>query len=115
MWADYRPDFAAVEKTFVNKDGAGALKLGQARAVALIVPSIAGMPVAEYAPNYIKKSVVGNGHAGKNQIEQVVKMQFPTAVIAGSDAADALAIALAHVFQLQFSSSLDAAIARAAE
>ena len=110
---EYRPEFAAVENTFVNKDSAGALKLGQARAVALIVPSIAGLPVAEYAPNYIKKSVVGHGHAEKCQIEQVVKMQFPAAEIAGSDAADALAIALAHILQLQYSASLDAAISRA--
>ena len=111
--SEFSPEFAAVETTFVNKDGAGALKLGQARAVALIVPSIAGLPVAEYAPNHIKKSVVGNGHAQKHQIEQVIKMQFPAADISGPDAADALAIALAHVLQLQYSVSLDAAISRA--
>ncbi|MDE0304281.1 MAG: crossover junction endodeoxyribonuclease RuvC [Albidovulum sp.] len=110
---EFRPEFAAVENTFVNKDSASALKLGQARAVALIVPSIAGLPVAEYAPNHVKKSVVGSGHAEKHQIEQVIKMHFPRAEIAGSDSADALAIALAHVLQLQYSVSLDEAIARA--
>ncbi|MCY4460384.1 MAG: crossover junction endodeoxyribonuclease RuvC [Albidovulum sp.] len=110
--ADYSPDYAAVENTFVNKDSAGALKLGHARAVALIVPSIAGLPVAEYAPNNIKKSVTGSGHAEKSQIERVVRMQFPSAEIAGSDAADALATALAHILRLQYSRSLDAAISR---
>lgn len=97
--AAQRPDQVAVEQTFVNRDAAGTLKLGQARAVGLLVPALAGLPVAEYAPNQIKKAVVGVGHAEKQQVEHMVRMMLPGVVLAGTDAADALAIAICHAFQ----------------
>ena len=92
----FKPHAAAVEQTFVNKDGAGTLKLGQARGIAMLVPAQAGIPVGEYAPNTIKKTVVGVGHAEKAQVLHMVKLQLPGAEIAGPDAADALAIAICH-------------------
>src|SRR5690606_324790 len=94
--AAWRPAAAAVEQTFVNKDAAGTLKLGQARGIALLVPAQAGLPVAEYAPNAVKKVVVGVGHADKVQVAHMVRMQLPGVELAGPDAADALAIALCH-------------------
>ncbi|SOH93031.1 Holliday junction endonuclease RuvC [Monaibacterium marinum] len=109
----YKPDCAAVEHTFVNKDAAGTLKLGQARAVALLVPAQAGLPVAEYAPNQVKKVVVGVGHAAKAQVDHMVRLQLPGVQIAGPDAADALAIAMCHAHHARFAGRLDAAIARA--
>lgn len=96
IWTVYAPDTAAVEQTFVNKDGAGTLKLGQARGIAMLVPALSGIVVGEYAPNAVKKAVVGVGHADKRQVEHMVKMQLPGVVIAGPDAADALAIAICH-------------------
>jgi crossover junction endodeoxyribonuclease RuvC len=108
------PDAAAVEQTFVNKDAAGTLKLGQARAVALLVPALAGIGVAEYAPNAVKKVVVGVGHAGKDQVAHMVRRQLPDAAVASADAADALAVALCHAHNVRFAGRLDAAIARAA-
>ncbi|MGH1413928.1 MAG: crossover junction endodeoxyribonuclease RuvC [Pelagimonas sp.] len=92
----FTPDIAAVEKTFVNKDAVGTLKLGQARGIALLVPAQFGLPIGEYAPNSVKKTVVGVGHADKNQIAHMVKMQLPGVQLAGPDAADALAIAICH-------------------
>ncbi|MBV0911660.1 crossover junction endodeoxyribonuclease RuvC [Anianabacter salinae] len=99
--ADYAPDTAAVEHTFVNKDGVATLKLGQARAIALLVPAQAGLTVGEYAPNKVKKTVVGVGHAAKVQIDHMVKLQLPGVVIAGPDAADALAVAICHAFYVR--------------
>jgi crossover junction endodeoxyribonuclease RuvC len=107
------PDLAAVEHTFVNKDAAGTLKLGQARAVALLVPARAGLAVAEYAPNAVKKAVVGVGHADKRQVEHMVRMQLPKAKLAGPDATDALAIALCHAFHARAGGRLSAALAAA--
>lgn len=92
----FSPDIAAVEKTFVNKDAVGTLKLGQARGIALLVPAQFGLEIGEYAPNSVKKTVVGVGHADKNQIAHMVKMQLPGVQLAGPDAADALAIAICH-------------------
>jgi crossover junction endodeoxyribonuclease RuvC len=94
--ARFLPDEAAVEEVFVNKDPVGTLKLGQARGIALLVPALAGLPVAEYAANAVKKAVVGTGHAQKAQVEHMVRMQLPGAVPEGADAADALAIAICH-------------------
>ena len=94
--AEYQPDTAAVEQTFVNQDGAGTLKLGQARGIAMLVPAQAGLAVGEYAPNKIKKTVVGVGHADKTQVAHMVEMQLPGVELAGPDAADALAIAICH-------------------
>ncbi len=111
--AAHAPDAAAVEQTFVNKDGAGTLKLGQARGIALLVPAQAGLHVGEYAPNAIKKTVVGVGHADKGQVAHMVKMQLPGVTLAGPDAADALAIAICHAFHLQSANTLAGALARA--
>lgn len=94
----FAPDAAAVEHTFVNKDAAGTLKLGQARAVALLVPARGGLPVAEYAPNAVKKAVVGVGHADKAQVEHMVKLLLPGVKPSSPDAADALAIAICHIW-----------------
>ncbi len=94
--ATYGPQEAAVEETFVNRDPQSALKLGQARGVVLVVPALAQIPVAEYAANLVKKSVVGAGHADKNQVAAMVKLLLPKATPASADAADALAIAIAH-------------------
>ncbi|MER2507915.1 crossover junction endodeoxyribonuclease RuvC [Amaricoccus sp.] len=109
----WRPDTAAVEQTFVNKDAAGTLKLGQARGIALLVPALFGLAVAEYAPNAVKKVVVGVGHAEKRQVEHMVRLQLPGVALAGMDATDALAIALCHAHHARFASRLGAAIDRA--
>lgn len=110
----YAPDCAAVEQTFVNKDAVATLKLGHARAMALLVPAQAGLVVGEYAPNAVKKAVVGVGKAAKVQVEHMVRMQLPGALIAGADAADALAVAICHAFHQQSAGRLQAAL-RAAE
>jgi crossover junction endodeoxyribonuclease RuvC len=91
-----RPDEAAVEETFVNRDPQSALKLGQARGVALAAPALFGLVVAEYAANVIKKTIVGVGHAEKQQIAMMVRMLLPACEIASPDAADALAVAITH-------------------
>lgn len=106
----YQPDAAAVEQTFVNRDGAGTLKLGQARGIAMLVPAQAGLDVGEYAPNAVKKAVVGTGHAAKQQIDHMVRMQLPGCEPESPDAADALAIAMCHAFHLQSANRLAAAI-----
>jgi len=95
------PMEAAIEQTFVNKDGAGTLKLGQARGVAMLVPAMSGISVAEYAPNQVKKTVVGAGHADKNQIRVMLGVLLPKAQPATPDAADALAIAITHAHHRQ--------------
>jgi crossover junction endodeoxyribonuclease RuvC len=93
---DFRPAEAAVEQTFVNKDGVATLKLGQARGVAMLAPAMFGISVSEYAPNQVKKTVVGAGHADKNQIMVMLKVLLPKAEPKSADAADALAIAITH-------------------
>jgi len=96
----HRPDEAAVEETFVNRNPVSTLKLGQARGIALLVPALAGLPVAEYLPNRVKQAVVGYGHADKVQVQAMVGRLLPgAAAAAGSvaaDAADALALAICH-------------------
>ena len=109
----HAPQAAAVEQTFVNKDAAGTLKLGQARGVALLVPALAGLPVAEYAPNAVKKAVVGVGHAQKQQVDHMVRLQLPGCNPVGPDAADALAIAICHAFHAQSAGRLAQAIGAA--
>jgi crossover junction endodeoxyribonuclease RuvC len=94
--SDFKPAEAAVEQTFVNKDGVATLKLGQARGVAMLAPAMFGISVAEYAPNQVKKTVVGAGHAEKQQIALMLKILLPKAEPASPDAADALAIAITH-------------------
>ena len=94
--AEFRPDEAAVEETFVNKNPTSTLKLGLARGVALLVPALAGLPVHEYPANLVKKSVVGAGHAAKEQVQMMVRRLLPGAMIGSPDAADALAVAICH-------------------
>jgi crossover junction endodeoxyribonuclease RuvC len=96
VMAQHAPQEAAVENTFVNRDAGATLKLGQARGIALLVPAQAGLSVAEYAPNLVKKSVTGAGHGDKNQIQMMVKTLLPRAVFDSEHAADALAIAICH-------------------
>jgi crossover junction endodeoxyribonuclease RuvC len=96
---DFQPAEAAVEQTFVNKDGVATLKLGQARGVAMLGPAMFGIAVAEYAPNQVKKTVVGAGHADKSQILVMLKILLPKADPKSPDAADALAIAITHAHQ----------------
>lgn len=110
----YAPDTAAVEHTFVNKDAVATLKLGQARGIALLVPAQFGLTVGEYAPNAVKKTVVGVGHAAKQQIDHMVRLHLPGVKLAGPDAADALAIAICHAHHMQSAGRLQAALKRAA-
>jgi len=98
---EFRPDEAAVEVTFVNKDAKATLKLGQARGIAMVVPARAGVPVAEYAPNLVKKSIVGAGHGDKAQVRMMIGVLLPKADPASDDAADALAIAVTHAHHRQ--------------
>ncbi|WP_415183498.1 crossover junction endodeoxyribonuclease RuvC [Phaeovulum sp.] len=110
----YTPDAAAVEQTFVNKDAVATLKLGQARGIALLVPAQAGLAVGEYAPNAVKKAVVGVGHADKGQVAHMVRFQLPGVTLAGPDAADALAVAICHAHHLQSAGRMARALQRGA-
>jgi len=92
----YAPQEAAVENTFVNGNAVSTLKLGQARGIAMLVPSRMGLIVSEYAPNQVKKTVVGGGHAEKAQIRMMIGVLLPKADPQSEDAADALAIAICH-------------------
>ncbi len=94
--AELSPAEAAIEQTFVNRDAVATLKLGQARGIALLVPALLGLPIAEYAPNAVKKTVVGAGHGDKGQIRAMVRCLLPRASPDSADAADALAIAITH-------------------
>lgn len=97
---DAQPDHAAVEETFSNTNARSTLKLGMARGVVMLAPAILNIPVGEYAANTVKKSVVGAGHAGKEQIQHMVKMLLPKADFQDADAADALAVAICHAHHL---------------
>jgi len=99
--ADYAPAEAAVEATFVNANATATLKLGQARGIAMLVPARAGLAVSEYAPNVVKKTVVGAGHGEKAQIRMMVGVLLPKADPQSEDAADALAIAICHAHHRQ--------------
>ncbi|MSO84972.1 MAG: crossover junction endodeoxyribonuclease RuvC [Rhodospirillales bacterium] len=105
----FRPIEAAVEETFVNVNPAATLKLGQARGVVLLVPARLGLAVAEYSPNLVKKSVVGAGHAAKQQVQMMIRALLPGAALESADAADALAVAICHAHHR----GTDNAIARA--
>jgi crossover junction endodeoxyribonuclease RuvC len=94
--AEHRPAAIAVELAFVHKDPSAALKLGHARAVALLAAAQAGLDIAEYAPNHIKKCIVGAGHAGKEQVQAMVRRLLPQSRVEQADAADALAAAITH-------------------
>lgn len=93
---DFAPDEAAIEETFVNTDARATLKLGQARGAVMLAPASLQIPVSEYAPNTVKKSVVGAGHAEKQQVKHMVKVLLPKATLKTADSTDALAIALCH-------------------
>ncbi len=108
--ARFNPTEAAVEQTFVNKDAVATLKLGSARGIALLVPAQAGLTVGEYAPNAVKKAVVGVGKAAKVQVDHMVRMQLPGVAIAGPDAADALAVAICHAWHCQSAGRLALAV-----
>jgi crossover junction endodeoxyribonuclease RuvC len=92
----YDPDEAAVEETFVNTDARATLKLGQARGVLMLAPAMLKLPVSEYAPNTVKKAVVGAGHAEKDQVKHMVKLLLPKARMRTADSTDALAVAICH-------------------
>ena len=94
--AQFQPDSGAVEEVFVNANPQSTLKLGQARGVCLLALARAGMPVAEYATRLVKKAIVGTGGADKTQIQAMLKVLLPGVQLAGADAADALAVAIAH-------------------
>lgn len=96
LLAEWQPQAAAVEETFVNKNPSSTLKLGQVRGVVLLAPATIGLPVAEYAPTVVKKAVVGTGRAEKDQVHAMIKRLLPGVMVAGPDAADALAIAICH-------------------
>lgn len=98
--ADHRPDGAAVEEIFLNKNPQSTLKLSQARGVALMLAARAGIAVGEYAARLVKKAVVGTGAAEKAQVHAMVARLLPGVPIAGPDAADALAVAITHAHHL---------------
>lgn len=100
----YAPQEAAVEETFVNKNPASTLKLGMARGVVLLAPAEAGLIVGEYAANRVKKSVVGVGHADKNQVTLMVQRLLPGCGAVSPDAADALAVAICHAHYRTYTS-----------
>ena len=107
----HMPHEAAVEQTFVNKDATATLKLGQARGIAMLVPARAGLVVAEYAPNAVKKTVIGVGHGDKKQIHMMVKVLLPKSAFDTDDASDALAIAICHAHHRQSAPARLAALA----
>ena len=96
LLAEHIPDEAAVEETYVNRNGAATLRLGYARGVALLAPALAGIPVLEYAATAVKRAVVGTGRAEKHQVQLMVRRLLPGATISRADAADALAVAICH-------------------
>ena len=100
LLAEHKPDGAAVEEVFVNKNPQSTLKLGQARGVAIMLAARAGVTVGEYAARLVKKAVVGNGNAEKVQVHAMVARLLPGVKIAGPDAADALAVAITHAHHL---------------
>ena len=96
LLALHTPEEAAIEETFVNRNGAATLKLGYARGIALLAPALAGIPVAEYAARTVKQAVVGTGAASKSQVAMMVRRLLPGALVQRADAADALAVAICH-------------------
>lgn len=98
----HKPHHAAVEETFVNNNPTSTLKLGMARGIALLTPARFGLPVAEYKPNTVKKTIVGVGHAGKEQVQRMIKLLLPACSLDSADAADALAIAICHAHHSRF-------------
>ena len=113
VFTTYQPECAAVENSFVNRDGAATLKLGQARAVSLLVPARLGLRVEEYAPNFIKRTVAGGGHADKHQMGAMVGLLLPKAELHDEHATDALAVAITLAHAGDFSNRLGAALEKA--
>ena len=109
----WQPAEAAVEETFVNKNPSSTLKLGQARGICMLAPAMAGLPVFEYTPNLIKKSIVGTGHAQKPQVALMVRTLLPKAGHVSGDAADALAVAICHAHHRQADEGIQSALAAA--
>jgi len=96
----HQPQEAAVEEAFMKNNAASALKLGQARAACLLVPSLAGLGIGEYSPRSVKKSVVGSGAADKTQVAHMMNVLMPGCGVKAGDAADALAIAVCHAHRV---------------
>ncbi|MEJ1979263.1 MAG: crossover junction endodeoxyribonuclease RuvC [Acetobacteraceae bacterium] len=96
LFAEHRPDEAAVEETYVNRNGSATLKLGYARGVALLAPALVGIPVREYGAMAVKQAVVGTGAATKEQVAMMVRRLLPGAILRRADASDALAVAICH-------------------
>jgi crossover junction endodeoxyribonuclease RuvC len=111
--ATHKPQEAAVEETFVNKDARSTLKLGQARGMALLAPACAGLTVAEYPPNVIKTTVTGTGHGEKRQVQAMVGFLLPKARFESADEADALAIAICHASHRASATRIAGALVRA--
>ena len=113
--ATYRPDECAIEDSFVNQNPVSTLKLGHARAAAMLAPAMADISVAEYKPNLVKKSVVGAGHAEKQQVAAMIKILLPGSDAGSADAADALAVAVCHAHLRETAARHAVAIAKAAQ
>ena len=109
----FKIESGAIEKAFVKNDPLAALKLGQARASAMIALGESKIEVSEYAPNYVKKIFAGKGHATKEEIEKMALLQFPKACFNRSDEADALAIAVCHIHTLKINANLNSAMKKA--
>ncbi len=108
--ARWQPETAAIEETFVNKNAASSLKLGQARGIGILAPTRYGIDVAEYSANLVKKSVVGAGHAAKEQIGMMMKVLLPSCGELSADAADALAVAICHAHHAQSNQMIHSAL-----
>ncbi len=112
--AEWTPDEAAVEHTYVARNPESALKLGQARGVVLLAPALAGVAVREYGAMEVKRAVVGTGHAAKEQVQAMVRQLLPGVTFRRADAADALAIAICHAHHRSTRNAYSAAVARSA-
>ncbi len=106
---EFKPAEAAIEETFINKNPASALKLGQARGVLLVVPALKGLSVGEYSANKVKKSVVGSGHAAKQQMGMMIRTLLPACGTISEDEADALAVAITHAHYRVLSKTISGA------
>ncbi len=108
--AQWTPEEAAVEQTFVNKNPESTLKLGQARGAVLLAPALAGLMVGEYSPASVKQAVVGTGRAAKDQVGMMVRTLLPGCLVRSPDAADALAVAICHAHHLNTARRLARAV-----
>jgi crossover junction endodeoxyribonuclease RuvC len=110
--AQWTPEEAAVEETFVNKNPSSTLKLGQARGVVMLAPALAGLAVGEYSPAMVKQAVVGTGRAVKEQVGVMVRTLLPGCLVSSPDAADALAVAICHAHHRATARRLAQAVGR---